>query len=59
MDLDTIDRIARILAPALENGEHDKIRENLDNVVENIYYALGTYGRGDVRQAILFALNDN
>jgi hypothetical protein len=55
MSTTNIARIARILAPALEAGEHSKIRANLSTVTENVYRRLpsGDYGRGDVRDAIL------
>jgi hypothetical protein len=58
MSPNNVDRIARILAPALAAGQHEKIQRNMDTVVENIYRRLpsGDYGRGDVRAAILAIL---
>jgi hypothetical protein len=49
-----------LIARMLKDLDPDRVRANLDSVAENVYQRLpsGDYGRGDVRAAIVEALDE-
>lgn len=54
-------RIERLILPAIERGEIDKLKAHIETVAENVYDVLpsGDFGRGDVREVILEVIQEN